>query len=144
MNPYGANNSFNKSPANVAKLFLLGFLAVQGVRQLIQVNQDASPKTVDGKSVDAAESRSGQVAAWMTITMTVLAGYLLYMSKPAPVMALAALFVATMGSGVALIYDYATNKTQAHTAERNRMWFGIAHIIFALLTLVYLLSIMIE
>jgi hypothetical protein len=133
MNAYGGtNNSFNKSPANVAKLFMLAFLGVQGIRQLIQVNGRANAKT-------PTESRAGQVAAWMTITMTVLIGVLLYMSRPAPVMALAALFIAAMGSGVAMIYDYSANKTVALAAEPNRLFFGIAHVIFALLTLVYLL-----
>jgi hypothetical protein len=111
---------------------MLAFLGVQGIRQLIQVNGRANAKT-------PTESRAGQVAAWMTITMTVLIGVLLYMSRPAPVMALAALFIAAMGSGVAMIYDYSANKTVALAAEPNRLFFGIAHVIFALLTLVYLL-----
>ena len=126
------SNSFNKSPANIAKLFMLTFLGVQGIRQLIQVNGRANAKT-------PTESRAGQVAAWMTITMTVLIGFLLYQSRPAPVIALAALFIAAMGSGVAMIYDYSANKTVALAAEPNRLFFGIAHVIFALLTLVYLL-----
>jgi hypothetical protein len=135
MNAYGTSaptNSFNKSPANVAKLFMLTFLGVQGIRQLVQVNGRANAKT-------PTESRAGQVAAWMTITMTLLIGFLLYQPKPAPVMALAALFVAAMGSGVAMIIDYSSNKTVALAAEPNRLFFGIAHVIFALLTLVYLL-----
>ena len=133
MNAYGAaNNSFNKSPANVAKLFMLTFLGVQGIRQLVQVNGRASGDK-------PTESRAGQVAAWMTITMTVLIGFLLYQGKPASVMALAALFIAAMGSGVAMIYDYSANKTVALAAEPNRLFFGIAHVLFALLTLVYLL-----
>jgi hypothetical protein len=133
MNAYGAtNNSFNKSPANVAKLFMLMFLCVQGIRQLIQVNGRANVEK-------ATESRAGQVAAWMTITMTVLIGFLLYQKQSAPVMALAALFITAMGSGVAMIYDYSANKTVALAAEPNRLFFGIAHVIFALLTLVYLL-----
>ena len=127
-----ANNSFNKSPANVAKLLMLTFLGVQGIRQLVQVNGRASGDK-------PTESRAGQVAAWMTITMTVLIGYLLYQAKPASVMALAALFIAAMGSGVAMIYDYSANKTVALAAEPNRLFFGIAHVLFALLTLVYLL-----
>jgi hypothetical protein len=134
MNAYGAgaanNSSFNKSPTNVAKLFMLTFLGVQGVRQLIQVNGQATNKT---------ETRAGQVAAWMTITMTVLIGYLLYQKQGSPRMALVALVVAAMSSGVAMIYDYAANKTVALAAEKNRLWFGIAHVVFALLTLVYLL-----
>jgi len=132
MNAYGgvANNSFNKSPANIAKIFMLTFLSVQGVRQLIQVNGQATTKT---------ESRAGQVSAWMTITMTMLIGFLLYQKQSAPRVALVALVVAALTSGSALIYDYLNNKTGALAAEKNRMWFGIAHVIFALLTLVYLL-----
>lgn len=127
-----ASNSFNKSPANIAKLFMLTFLGVQGIRQLIQVNGRANAEK-------PTESEAGQKAAWMTITMTVLIGFLLYQPRPAPVMALAALFIAAMGSGVAMIYDYSANKTAALAAEPNRLFFGIAHVIFALLTLVYLL-----
>ena len=128
---YGpANNSFNSSKANIAKLFMLTFLGVQGIRQLVQVN---------GKANSNAESRAGQVAAWMTITMTVLIGFLLYQPKTASVMALAALFITAMGSGVAMIYDYSANKTIALAAEPNRLFFGIAHVLFALLTLVYLM-----
>jgi uncharacterized membrane-anchored protein len=111
---------------------MLTFLGVQGIRQLIQVNSQASGDK-------PTESRAGQVAAWMTITMTVLIGYLLYQKQSAPRMALVALVVAAMGSGVAMIYDYAANKTGALAAEKNRLWFGIAHVLFALLTLVYLL-----
>jgi multidrug transporter EmrE-like cation transporter len=76
----------------------------------------------------------------MTITMTLLVGYILYKKDSTPTrMALVALIVATMASGTALIYDYITNKTVALAAEKNRLWFGIAHVIFALLTLVYFL-----
>lgn len=126
------NSSFNKSPTNVAKLFMLTFLGVQGIRQLIHVNSQAGGDK-------PTESRAGQVAAWMTITMTVVIGYLLYQKQAAPRMALVALVIAAMGSGVAMIYDYAANKTVALAAEKNRLWFGIAHVVFALLTLVYLL-----
>jgi hypothetical protein len=126
------NNSFNKSPANMAKIAILIFLGVQGIRQLIQVNGKANAKP-------PTESLAGQVAAWMTITMTLLAGILLYQPKMATFTALAALFVAAMGSGVAMIYDYSANKTVALAAEPNRLFFGIAHVLFALLTLVYLL-----
>jgi hypothetical protein len=127
-----ANSSFNKSPANMAKIAILIFLGVQGIRQLIQVNGRANAKP-------PTESEAGKVAAWMTITMTMLAGFLLYQPKMATFTALAALFIAAMGSGVAMIYDYSANKTVALAAEPNRLFFGIAHVIFALLTLVYLL-----
>lgn len=134
MNAYGAaNNSFNSSKANVAKLFMLTFLGVQGIRQLVQVNGRANADK-------PTESLAGQVSAWMTITMTVLIGVLLYIPRPVPsVMALSALFIAAMGSGVAMIYDYSANKTISLAAEPNRLFFGIAHVLFALLTLVYLL-----
>jgi len=134
MNAYGgvANNSFNKSPANVSKLLMVTFLSVQAVRQLIQVNQQASGDK-------PAESLAGQISAWFTIMMTLLIGVFLYQKQPAPRVALVALVVAALTSGSALIYDYLNNKTGALAAEKNRMWFGIAHVIFALLTLVYLL-----
>ena len=132
MNAYAANNSFNSSKANIAKLFMLTFLGVQGIRQLVQVNGRANAKP-------PTESEAGKVAAWLTITMTVLIGFLLYQPKTASVMSLAALFVAAMGSGVAMIYDYSANKTVALAAEPNRLFFGIAHVLFALLTLVYML-----
>jgi len=128
------NNSFNKSPANIAKIAILMFLGVQGIRQLIQVNEQA------GRDKSPIESQAGKVAAWMTITMTLLAGFLLYQPKMATVTALAALFIAAMGSGSAMIYDYMDAKsTQTVEVKRNRLFFGIAHVIFALLTLVYLL-----
>lgn len=131
MNAY-SNDSFNKSPANISKLLLLTFLAVQAVRQLTQVNGRANAEK-------PSESRAGQVAAWMTITMTLLAGVLLYRPKMATFTALGALIIAAMGSGIAMIYDYSANKTVALAAEPNRLFFGIAHVIFALITLVYLL-----
>jgi len=129
------NNSFNKSPANIAKLFMLTFLGVQGIRQLIQVNGQHEAKT---------ESRAGQVSAWMTITMTVLIGYFLYQKQGAPRAALVALIVAALTSGSALIYDYMTNKTVALAAEKNRLFFGIAHILFAFLVLIYFLMLAME
>jgi uncharacterized membrane protein HdeD (DUF308 family) len=133
MNAY-ANNSFNKSPANMAKIAILTFLGVQGIRQLIQVNEQA------GRDKNPIESQAGKVAAWMTITMTLLAGFLLYQPKMATFTALGALFIAALASGSAMIYDYMDAKsTQTVEVKRNRLFFGIAHIIFALLTLVYLL-----
>jgi hypothetical protein len=133
MNAYTNNSSFNKSPANISKILLLTFLAVQAIRQLVQVNGRANAKP-------PTESEAGKVAAWMTIVMTLVAGILLYQKQPAPVTTLLALFVAAMGSGSAMIYDYMNNKTVALAAEPNRLFFGIAHVIFALLTLVYLLT----
>jgi uncharacterized membrane protein HdeD (DUF308 family) len=128
--PYTNNNAFNSSKANVSKLLLLTFLGVQAIRQLVQVNGQYAAKT---------ESRAGQVSAWLTITMTLLAGYVLYAPKTPHRAGLVALFVAAMGSGVAMIYDYSANKSQALAAEKNRLFFGIAHVLLALLVLTYLL-----
>lgn len=124
------NNAFNSSKANIAKLFLLTFLGVQGIRQLIQVNGQAAANT---------ESRAGQVAAWMVIAMTLVAAFTLYTPQTPHRAALLALLIAAMGSGVAMIYDYSANKSQALAAEPNRLFFGIAHVLLALLTLTYLL-----
>ena len=134
MNAY-ANNSFNKSPANMAKIFLLGFLSVQAIRQLIQVNEQA------GREKSPIESQAGKVATWMTITMTLLGGFFLYQPKTPTVMALWALIIAALGSGSAMIYDYMDAKsTQTVEVKRNRLFFGIAHIIFALFVLIYFLT----
>ena len=133
MSAYPNNNAFNSSRANISKLFLLTFLGVQAVRQLIQVNGQAS----GDKSI---ESRAGQVASWMTITMTLVAGYALYAPKTPHRMALAALFAAAMGSGIAMIYDYLnTGSTSSVENKRNRLFFGIGHVLLALAVLVYLI-----
>ena len=132
MNAYGASsNSFNKSPANIAKMFLLAFLGVQAIRQLVLVNKQA-----DGDK--PSESLAGQVSAWLTITMTMVAAVVLYMPKTPHLTGLAALFIAAMGSGVAMIYDY-TQSISTIEPKRNRLFFGIAHVILALIVLVYLL-----
>jgi len=124
------NSSFNKSPGNIAKTFLLAFLSVQAIRQLVLVNEQYGAKK---------ESRAGQVSAWMTITMTLLAGLLLYIKGPMPTsVALGALVVTALTSGSALLYDYMNNKS-ATAAEKNRLWFGIAHVLFALVVLIYFL-----
>jgi len=128
------NNSFNKSSTNIAKILLLTFLGVQGIRQLIQVNEQVGRK-------DNIESGAGQVATWMTITMTLLAGFFLYQVKTPTYMALGALFIAALGSGSAMIYDYMDSKSKNTVeAKGNRLFFGIAHVIFALLVLVYFLT----
>jgi hypothetical protein len=127
MNAYPNNNS----KANVSKLILLLFLSVQAIRQLVQVNGQAS---------SGIESMSGKVASWMTITMTLVAATALYMPKTPQIAALGALFVAAMASGIAMIYDYfdATSKQKVE-GKTNRMIFGVAHIILALAVLVYLI-----
>ena len=133
MNAY-ANNSFNKSPANMAKLAVLIFLGVQAIRQLVQVNEQA------GRDKSPIESQAGKVATWMTITMTLLGAFFLYQPKTPTTMALLALFIAALGSGSAMIYDYMDAKsTQTVEVKRNRLFFGIAHIIFALFVLIYFL-----
>lgn len=126
---YGTNNSMS-NPAFVLKLSMVIFLAVQAIRQLILVNGQYEAKT---------ESRSGQVASWMTITMTLIIAGLLYpsqLSTKTTMGGLALLVIGAMGSGISMIYDAMKNKT---SQEKNRLWFGIAHVVFAMIMLAFLL-----
>jgi uncharacterized membrane-anchored protein len=133
MSSYPNNNAFNSSRANVSKLLLLTFLGVQAIRQLVIVNSQANRD-------DAIESFSGKLASWLTITMTLIAAITLYVPKTPHRMALAALFIAAMGSGVAMIYDYLDTSSKNKVENKiNRLWFGIAHILLALAVLVYLI-----
>lgn len=118
------------NPAFVLKLSMVLFLAVQAIRQLILVNAQYDAKT---------ESRAGQVASWMTITMTLIIAALLYpsqLSTTTTMGGLALLVIGAMGSGISMIYDAMKNKTHA---EKNRLWFGIAHVVFAMIMLAFLM-----
>ena len=130
MNSNGANNSL-ANPNFVLKLSMVTFLIVQAIRQLVLVNSQATAKT---------ESRAGQVAAWMTITLTLIVAALLYPSGPLTYKntlgGLFLVFAGVMGSGIAMIYDGMKNKAGP---EKNRLWFGIAHVIFAMLVFAFLL-----
>lgn len=104
-----------------------GFLAVQAIRQLVQVN---------GQFSSNAESRSGQVATWFTTTLLIVAAYLSasqVKTKNEAMAILAALFIGVMGSGIAMIYA----STTTPNPEPNRRWFGIAHVVFAMIILGY-------
>ena len=128
------NNSFNSSKANIAKIAMMTFLGVQAIRQLVLVNSQASGGD------KALETRGGQVSAWLTITMTMIAAVVLYMPKTPHMTGLAALFIAAMGSGVAMIYDYTTPSSKSTVeGKRTRLFFGIAHVLLALAVLVYLI-----
>ena len=133
MNASGAvaNNNSMTNPNFVLKLSMVTFLIVQAIRQLVLVNSQATAKT---------ESRAGQVAAWMTITLTLIVAALLYPSGPLTrkntIGGLFVLFAGVMGSGIAMIYDGMNNKGGQ---EKNRMWFGIAHVVFAMLVFAFLL-----
>lgn len=126
----GANNSLS-SPQSILKLSMVTFLIVQAVRQLVLVN---------GQAEDKKESRAGQVAAWFTIMLTLIVAAFLYPSGSIPpnrvVGGLIALFLGVMGSGIAMLYDAIKNKDGP---EKNRMWFAVAHIIFAVIVLIFLL-----
>lgn len=130
--PDNLSNNFNTSKANIAKIILLIFLGLQAIRQLIDVNIKAGAKP-------PLESQAGKTAAWFTITMTLVAAYALYAPKTPSFTALVALIIAAMASGVAMVYDYSANKTQALAAEKNRLFFGIAHVVGALIVFFYLL-----
>jgi len=131
MNAYAQTNNSMSNPAFVLKISMILFLVVQAIRQLVLVNGQYDAKT---------ESRAGQVASWMTITMTLIIAGLLYpstqLSTNATMGGLALLVIGAMGSGIFMIYDAAKNKT---AAEKNRMWFGIAHTLFALIMLAFLM-----
>ena len=118
-------------PQFVMKMSMVTFLIVQAIRQLVLVN---------GQAADKKESRAGQVAAWMTITLTILVAAFLYPSVPLPdkniLGGILLLFVGVMGSGIAMLYDAMKNKAGP---EKNRLWFAIAHIIFAVLILAFLM-----
>lgn len=108
-------------------LVTAGFLAVQAIRQLVQVNSQFGAKM---------ESRSGQVATWFTTTLLLIAAYLStneIKTYNSSIVFLAALFIGIMGSGIAMIYA----STTTPNPESNRMWFGIAHVLFALIVLAY-------
>jgi len=131
MNAYGYSNNSLSNPNSVLKLSMATFLIVQAIRQLVLVNGQAAAKT---------ESRSGQVAAWMTITLTLIVAALLYPSGPlaykTTLGGLFLVFAGVMGSGIAMIYDGMNNKAGP---EKNRLWFGIAHLLFAMLVFAFLL-----
>jgi len=133
MNSYGAvaNNNSLSNPNFVLKISMVTFLVVQAIRQLVLVNSQATAKT---------ESRAGQVAAWMTITLTMVVAALLYPSGPLSrkntLGGMFMVFAGVMGSGIAMTYDGMKNKTGQ---EKNRLWFGIAHIVFAMLVFAFLL-----
>ena len=131
---YYPGNTMNNSlsnPNSVLKLSMVTFLIVQAIRQLVLVNGQAAAKT---------ESYAGQVAAWMTITLTLVIAALLYSPGPlaykSALGGLFILFVGVMGSGIAMIYDGINNKSGP---EKNRLFFGIAHILFAMLLFAFLL-----
>lgn len=127
--PLAANNSLS-DPSFVLKMSMVLFLAVQAIRQLILVNGQYEAKT---------ETRPGQVASWMTITMTLIIAGLLYpstLSTKTTMGGLALLVIGAMGSGIAMMYDALKNKTPA---EKNRLWFGITHVVFAMVILAFLL-----
>jgi uncharacterized membrane protein len=133
MNANGYTASSNNSmsnPAFVLKMSMVLFLVVQAIRQLVLVNGQYDAKT---------ESRSGQVASWMTIVMTLIIAGLLYpsqLSTKTTMGGLALLVIGAMGSGISMIYDAMKNKT---SPEKNRLWFGITHVVFAMIMLAFLL-----
>jgi len=127
---YSNNNNSLSSPPFVLKMTMITFLIVQAIRQLIQVNIQAGAKT---------ETRTGQIASWFTILLTLIVAALLYPSGPLSnkniMGGMLLLFAGVMGSGIMMIYD----GIKKAGPEKNRLWFGIAHVIFAMLILAFLL-----
>jgi hypothetical protein len=142
------NNNSLTNPNFVLKLSMVTFLCVQAIRQLVFVNGQYG----DG---DKNETRAGQVASWMTILMTLIVAALLYPSGPlsrkTTLGGLFMLFAAVMGSGIAMVYTTLDtsktkegkgtqiNKEVSNKAEPSRRWFGLAHIVFAVLVFAFLL-----
>jgi hypothetical protein len=141
MNAGYGNNSL-KTPTYALKLSIVAFLCVQAIRQLIQVNNQAREGAKD-KAVGNIETSAGQVSTWMTIILTLFSAGILFPSAPLSkewiMGGFATLIVGVLASGSAMIYDIVNNKAKAEGVEKNRMWFGIAHIIFAVLLLAYAL-----
>ena len=144
-----SNNSLT-NPNFVLKLSMVTFLIVQAIRQLVLVNSQFG-------NGDKNETRAGQVAAWMTITLSVVIAAFMWpagpLSRNLTLGGLFVLFAGVMGSGVAMVYTTLDtsktlggkgtqiNKELSDKAEptRSRRWFGVAHIIFAVLILTFLL-----
>lgn len=127
MNGYGPNTNAKNMKLIAPGLVAAGFLAVQAIRQLVLVN---------GQYADKLESRAGQVATWFTTTLLLVAAYLAsneIKTYRRSMMMLAALFIGVMASGISMIYS----STTTPNPEPNRRWFGIAHVIFAMLILAY-------
>lgn len=126
------NNSMS-SPQFILKLSMILFLFVQAIRQLVLVNDQAS----GGDS--AVESKAGQVATWMTTVMTLVIAALLYpktLDRKQTIFGLFILFIGAMGSGIAMVYNVLS---KGKKTEKNRLWFGIAHVVLALFVLMFLL-----
>ena len=127
MNAYATNAVNSKLIAPGAAMSL--FLAVQAIRQLVQVNQDAA----DGK-----EGRAGQVATWFNVTLLLVAAYLMtnqVKTYRRVVMVLGTLILGVLASGTGMIYS--ASAPGGKNPEKNRLWFGIAHIVFALILIAY-------
>jgi putative copper export protein len=125
------NNSYvnsSRDPSTILKISILTYLCVQAIRQLVLVNNQFANKV---------ETRAGQVSTWFTIVLTLaVAGILsqgpLNIKSSTAYGGLLLVFLGALGSGIAMIYDKINNK---ETAEPARMWFGIAHVILALVIL---------
>lgn len=127
------NNSVSRQ--DTFKIGMMIFLSVQAIRQLVLVN---------GQFADNKESRAGQVSTWFVIALTLIVAGFMYpasLSSNAIKGGLTALFIGIMGSGIAMVYDVIKNKAGP---EKNRLWFGIAHIVFALAVLAYLMNLLIQ
>jgi hypothetical protein len=138
MNASGAvaNNNSLTNPNFVLKLSMVTFLIVQAIRQLVNVNNQFANKK---------ETRAGQVASWMTILLTLIVAALLYPSGPLTrkntLGGLFLVFAGVMGSGIAMIYSTLKQGDVKDVTESTdiRRWFGIAHVVFAMLVFAFLL-----
>lgn len=131
------NMSAFTNKGDIIKIAMVMFVFAQTVRHLVYVN---SRRKLD------METNSGQIAEWMTITLTIIVvGFLALNPTTGGMIAggLAALIVGLFGTGISLIYDSAKHKTgptkDTVGYEKNRLYFGIAYTMFSVVLLIYAL-----
>lgn len=129
---YPGNNNSNimRNPYFALKGIMIGFLVFQAIRQLVHVNIQAN---------NSKETPTGRVSAWFTICLTLIAAGILAPRDRLPDWMVKGSLFGIIGfvlaTGILMIYDGI--KKDAANPEKNRLWFGIAHVIFAMLVMIY-------
>ena len=114
----------NSSDLGLAKFGLGAFISVQAIRQLVQANQ-------------GTDSRAGQIASWFAVVLTLIVTTALTtgrLSSTAHIMLMISVVVGLEAMGILLTYDGVNN---SKPLEKNRLWFGIAYIIFGVAWFIY-------
>jgi heme/copper-type cytochrome/quinol oxidase subunit 2 len=123
--------------SDMIKIAMVLFVFAQTIRQLVQVN--------NRRKLDM-ETNSGQVAEWMTITLTIIIASFLAMNPTTGGLiagGLTALIVGLFGTGISLVYDSIKHKggptKDTVGYEKNRLYFGISYILFAVVLLMFMI-----